>query len=129
MRIRRIGWPSAAAVLIALLAAAIVLGAARGTHPFSSHGGSGNAARLVEAYGCGTCHTIRGIDGADGVVGPPLTGLDKRRMIAGRLPNTPANLARWISAPQAVDPGNAMPDTGVTEAQAAEIARYLYAHP
>jgi cytochrome c1 len=74
----------------------------------------------------GTCHTIRGID-AD--VGPPLTGLDTRRMIAGRLPNTPANLALWISQPQSVDPGNAMPDTGLTRSQAAEIAAYLYAHP
>jgi cytochrome c2 len=84
---------------------------------------------LIEAYGCGGCHVIKGIEGADGVVGPPLTGLATRRMIAGRLPNTPANLAIWISAPQAIDPGNAMPDTGVSRSQATMIATYLYAHP
>jgi cytochrome c1 len=50
-------------------------------------------------------------------------------MIAGRLPNTPVNVALWISQPQSVDPGNAMPDTGLTRSQAAEIAAYLYAHP
>jgi cytochrome c len=128
MTIRRIGWPSAAAVIIGIVAAAAALGLARGAHPFSS-GGDGAAASLVAGYGCGTCHVIRGIDGADGVVGPPLTGLDTRRMIAGRLANTPANLALWISEPQAIDPGNAMPDTGVSRAQAALIADYLYAHP
>jgi cytochrome c1 len=72
-------------------------------------------------------HAARGHSGR--IVGPPLTGLDTRRMIAGRLPNTPANLALWISQPQSVDPGNAMPDTGLTRSQAAEIAAYLYAHP
>jgi cytochrome c len=129
MTIRRIGWPSGVAVFIAVVAATSALGLARGAHPLSNHGDRGRAAsRLVETYGCGTCHTIRGIEGADGVVGPPLTGLDTRRMIAGRLPNTPANLARWISEPQAIDPGNAMPDTSVTRSQAAAIAGYLYTH-
>jgi cytochrome c len=128
MKRDRIGGPSAVAILIAILASVVVLGAARGTHPFTS-GGHGDAVHLVSAYGCGACHVIRGIEGADGLVGPPLTGLRTRRMIAGRLPNTPANLARWISEPQAVDPGSAMPDTGVSKAQAAVIARYLYDHP
>jgi|1186.fasta_scaffold79294_2 cytochrome c len=128
MTMHRVGWPSAAAILIALLAAATALGLARGTHPFSSNDDD-EAARLVTAYGCGTCHVMHGIDGADGIVGPQLTGFDTRRMIAGRLANTPANLALWISQPQAIDPGNAMPDTGISRSQAAVIARFLYAHP
>ena len=42
------------------------------------------------------------------------------------LRNTPANLVRWIREPQAVVPGNAMPDMGVSEADARDIAAYLY---
>jgi cytochrome c len=125
MRRLAIGWPALAAVVIAVAAVLVALGATRG---FSGGDSGGTGAALIRSYGCGTCHMVRGIDGADGEVGPPLTGLDKRRMIAGRLPNTPANLARWISQPQAVDPGNAMPDMGVPMAAARIIAAYLYAH-
>ena len=42
------------------------------------------------------------------------------------LRNTPDNLVRWMRNPQSVVPGNAMPDMGVTEAQARDIAAYLY---
>jgi cytochrome c1 len=48
-------------------------------------------------------------------------------MIAGLLPNTPANLVLWLRHPQSVTPGNAMPDLGLTETQARDIAAYLYA--
>jgi cytochrome c2 len=85
--------------------------------------------RLIESYGCGSCHTIAGIAGADAHVGPPLRDLVRRRVIAGRLANTPQNLTRWIAHPQQVDPGNVMPDLGLSEQQAADIALYLYRHP
>ena len=48
-------------------------------------------------------------------------------MIAGVLPNTPENLVHWLRSPQAVVPGNAMPDVGLSDAQARDIAAYLYA--
>lgn len=47
-------------------------------------------------------------------------------VVAGMLRNSPANLIRWIRDPQGVVPGNAMPDMGVTEADARDIAAYLY---
>ena len=47
---------------------------------------------------------------ANGLVGPPLDGIAERAIIAGKLANNPANLSRWISSPQSVVPGNAMPD-------------------
>lgn len=81
---------------------------------------------LIVAYGCAACHTVPGVSGAHGNVGPPLTRFGDRTYIAGMLRNTPSNLVRWIRDPQGVAPGNAMPNTGVTEAQARDIASYLY---
>src|SRR5690625_7035706 len=47
---------------------------------------------VIRGIGCGRCHTIPGIHGADGLVGPPLDHWAKRSFIAGRLPDTPENL-------------------------------------
>jgi cytochrome c1 len=76
--------------------------------------------------GCAACHVIPGVRGADGKVGPPLTGIGSRIMIAGQVPNTPDNLIRWIRDPQAIEPGTAMPNLGVSEPTARDIAAYLY---
>lgn len=81
---------------------------------------------LIATYGCGTCHTIEGLRGADGMVGPPLTDVARRGYIAGSLPTTPENLARWIHDPQGVEPGTAMPDTGIGRDDARDVAAYLY---
>ena len=75
--------------------------------------------------GCGSCHQIPGISNADGMVGPPLIHFSQRTIIAGYLPNTRGNLTRWIQHPQQVAPGNAMPDAGLTDRQAKDIAAYL----
>ncbi len=83
----------------------------------------------IESYGCGACHTIPGITGAHATVGPPLDHFYERVYIAGQLPNTEANLIKWIQNPQKIVPGNAMPDMGVTAAQARDIAAYLYHQP
>jgi cytochrome c1 len=80
---------------------------------------------LMVREACGACHVIPGIQEAQGEVGPPLTGMARRTIIAGVLPNTPANMARWIRDPQSVVPGNAMPDVGLSEQQARDVAAYL----
>jgi cytochrome c2 len=80
----------------------------------------------IEEYGCGSCHTIPGVRGANAEVGPPLTGWSERAYVAGRLANTPANLARWVKAPQAIEPGTAMPDLGVPPSTARDVAAYLF---
>ncbi len=82
--------------------------------------------RLLIEYGCGTCHTIPGVRGADGLVGPPLNNFSQRTFIAGQLPNNPENLARWIQDPQEVEPGTAMPDLGVSAEEARNMAAYLH---
>ena len=92
-----------------------------------THGG--NAARgkeLIRSYGCGSCHTIPGIEGARGLVGPPLFFMGRRTMIAGELPNSPENMVRWLQSPQSVEPGTAMPTLGLTDQQARDAAAYLY---
>ncbi|HSM54632.1 MAG TPA: cytochrome c3 family protein [Candidatus Sulfomarinibacteraceae bacterium] len=83
-------------------------------------------AEALDRYGCGSCHTIPGIKGADALVGAPLTAWSERHYIAGSLPNTPSNLVRWIMDPQEIEPGTLMPDLGVTEADARHMAAYLY---
>ena len=89
----------------------------------------GNPSRgplLIRSYGCSTCHTIAGVAGANGLVGPPLTGIAQRAYIAGVLPNAPENMVRWIQHPRAVDSLTAMPELGVSSADARDIAAYLY---
>jgi cytochrome c2 len=83
-------------------------------------------AAVIQEAGCGTCHTIPGVAGASGTVGPPLTAWARRSYIAGNLPNAPDNLIRWVMDPHAVEPGTAMPDLGVSEQQARDVAAYLY---
>jgi putative membrane protein len=80
----------------------------------------------LSRYGCVTCHTIPGLREARGTVGPPLTAIANRTYLAGHLPNTPDNMITWIQHPRRVDPRTAMPDTGVTDADAHHIAAYLY---
>lgn len=80
----------------------------------------------IGQYGCGSCHDIPGIRGARGTIGPPLEGIASRSYLAGRLPNSPANMAHWIRQPQHVEPGTAMPDMGITETDARDITAYLY---
>ena len=76
-------------------------------------------------YACSACHTIPGVAGSYPQVGPPLSGMARRTFIAGRLPNTPDTLVRWITRTHEVDPRSAMPDMGVSEQDARDIAAYL----
>lgn len=82
--------------------------------------------QVIRAYGCGACHTIPGVRGADGLVAPPLTSFARRTFIGGEVPNTPQNLVRWIRDPHAVEPRTAMPALGLTDQQARDVAAYLY---
>ncbi|TQN42554.1 cytochrome c2 [Blastococcus colisei] len=81
---------------------------------------------LLREYGCLACHQVPGVAGPQGSVGPPLAGIADRRTIAGMLPNTPDDLARWIQDPQEINPGTLMPDVGVTDEDVDDIVAYLY---
>jgi cytochrome c1 len=80
----------------------------------------------IIAYGCGSCHIVPGVPGANGLVGPPLNHWAYRAYIAGEVPNSPDFLTRWIAVPQAIEPGTVMPNLGVSESKARDIAAYLY---
>jgi cytochrome c2 len=110
--------------IIAVCAAAMLLIAAL------PHGGASEpildkGAKLIEANGCGSCHSIPGVNGAEGVVGPPLDNIGRRVYLAGILRNTPENMASWIQHPQAYVPGNAMPEMALTRDEAQAITAYL----
>ncbi|MGH8585448.1 MAG: c-type cytochrome [Gammaproteobacteria bacterium] len=80
----------------------------------------------IERYDCGVCHTIPGIRGARGVVGPPLDAFSRRVYIAGKFSNRKEILERWIQDPPALAPETAMPNLGVEEQEARDMAAYLY---
>lgn len=93
-------------------------------------GGDARAGReKARTYGCGACHTIPGVPGANSLVGPPLVGIGGRMYIAGVVTNTPQHLVAWIKDPQAIDSATAMPNVGVTDRDARDIAAYLYSLP
>jgi mono/diheme cytochrome c family protein len=82
---------------------------------------------VLRQYACHACHQIEGVVGPDSHVGPALVDWPTRRYIAGTLPNTPDNLVRWIVDPAEVSPGTLMPDLGVSQAHAREMADFLFA--
>ena len=82
---------------------------------------------LIEYYGCGSCHVIGGVSGANGHVGPPLTNFTRRyHLIAGVMQNTPNNVVRWIMNPPKFVHGVDMPVLGIGRHGAQDITAYLY---
>ena len=93
--------------------------------PAAELGDAEHGRLLLRQFGCGTCHAIPGVADAKGRAAPPLAGMGDRIYIAGNLPNTPANLARFIREPERYVPRTLMPNLGVTEAHAQDMAAYL----
>ena len=111
--------------------AAVAFGGCRGgkterTFVVATGGDPDRGRELIEARNCGSCHRIPGVRGARGLVAPPLDAFARRTFVAGQVPNTPENLVSWIRDPHAVEPGTAMPDLGLSEEQARDVAAYLY---
>ena len=116
----------ALALCLCLALQACSAGGNAASYSIATGGDAQRGRQLISAYGCGACHIIPGIRTARGLVGPPLFDFGQRTIIAGELPNTPDNLVRWIENPKAIEPDNAMPDLGVTQPQATDMAAYLY---
>jgi cytochrome c len=119
---------TAAGVPLALL---LALGAASCDRndnqlPLLAGGDAERGRAVIKKYGCNTCHTISGVAGADGLVGPPLTGIAQRMYIGGVARNTPEHMVAWIENPKQFDSKTAMPNVGVTHRDAVDIASYLY---
>jgi mono/diheme cytochrome c family protein len=80
---------------------------------------------LLRQYACHSCHRIEGVVGPLVDAAPPLLAWSKRAYIAGVLPNTEENLARWIMDPRAISPQTLMPDLGVPPEHARSMAEFL----
>jgi cytochrome c oxidase subunit II len=91
--------------------------------PVSGRGREGK--RLFMSRGCGGCHRLRGTEAA-GTIGPDLTHVASRSTLAAvTIPNDQRELAAWIEDPQAIKPGNHMPDLGLSRSEAETIAAFL----
>ena len=86
----------------------------------------GRGRALIAAKGCGTCHFVQGVQGADGRVAPRLENFARRTLIVGSFPNVPRFLVPWLMDPPALKARTAMPNLGIGEAEAIDIASYLY---
>jgi cytochrome c2 len=85
------------------------------------------AIALMTNNGCGGCHQIPGVPGADGNVGPPLSGIASRAYLGGATANSPEHLVAWIRDARSIAPHTAMPTIGVSVQEARDMAAYLYA--
>ena len=124
-RLRLIAACAAASVVLAFAACRGGGGAEQAAREMTG-GEPARGREKIGRYGCASCHTIPGVHGADSLVGPPLDRVASRAYIAGVMTNTPDNMIRWIRDPRAVDQLTAMPNLGVTEQDARDIASYLY---
>ncbi|MCL5670394.1 MAG: cytochrome c oxidase subunit II [Acidobacteria bacterium] len=88
-------------------------------------GAAAQGLQLFDRLTCGDCHRVAGTS-AQADIGPDLTHVASRATLAaGRLQNTPENLAKWISDPQAYKPGAHMPDFNFTPQQVHNLVAYL----
>ena len=118
-------WPPARVrVLVSVSAIAALLACGSSDDP-PRPGDPEKGRLLLRQFGCGTCHQIEGVADARGTAGPPLDGIARRVYLAGRLPNSPEAMTRWIRAPKSIDPKTAMPDLGVGEEHARDMVAYL----
>lgn len=122
-RARRSRWP----LRWLLASAGLLAGCSESPPKLQVDGGeAGRGKAAIERYGCPACHTIPGIPGYGANVGPPLGKLASRAYVGGVLPNLPHNLVRWLQDPPAIAPRTVMPNLGVSEAEARDMAAYLY---
>jgi cytochrome c oxidase subunit II len=78
------------------------------------------------ANSCGTCHTIDGLRGANGVFAPNLTHFASRATLgSGVAPNDEQNLRSWLKDPQVLKAGCLMPNMQLTDNQVDAILAYL----
>jgi cytochrome c len=129
MRLMRRARPLIGLALIISALGMASCGDARRTTRSIAGGDATLGRQAVLSYGCTSCHAIPGIrtpGGLNSHVGPPLENFATRRYIAGTLANTDTNLVNWIQNPQAIRPGSAMPNIGVSETDARHIAAFLY---
>ena len=91
-----------------------------------SGGNPDKAMQSIVRYGCAACHDIPGAQMPGGLSASSLAGVIDRIYLGGVASNTPDNLVGWIVNPRQFDPRSGMPLTGIGDAEARDIAAYLY---
>ncbi|HEV2687349.1 MAG TPA: cytochrome c oxidase subunit II [Bryobacteraceae bacterium] len=80
---------------------------------------------LFLSLSCVNCHTVSGTT-ASGTFGPDLSHLMSRETLgAGVIPNGVTNLRSWIQDPQALKPGNLMPNMQLNDKELDQVVAYL----
>ena len=110
-----------------LIAAGLLAGCSKPPKVEPLSGGNPQVGKqLLDRYGCAACHEIKGVARARSEVGPSLKEIRDSSYVAGMLPNSADNLEKWIMHPRQINPHTAMPELGVTQAEARDMAAYLY---
>lgn len=125
---RRVSRTVRPAISVILFFAVFLVGCQEGAGdppPSRVAGNIERGATLIQHYGCGGCHIVPGISGAEGLVGPPLTMMGRRVFVAGVMRNSPENMMSWLQDPQRIVPGNAMPNMGISREDARDLTAYL----
>lgn len=109
----------------ALGIASVGLSQAASTDSMVAQDGSAERGRALFSLHCSPCHRLDGVPLAIGMVGPNLTDFKSQGVIAGAVPNTPENLARFLANPASVKRDALMPPLGLTAAQINELVAFL----
>lgn len=96
------------------------------TPPLALSGDPRRGRALLAQYECGVCHVIPGVPGATGRVGPALDAYARRPYVAGKWPNLPEVLVKFIEDPPALAPQTAMPAIPMDVGDAQHMATYLH---
>lgn len=81
---------------------------------------------VMQRVGCAACHVTPGVRWPQGIAGPSLHGFADSPMIAGRFPNRPDELVRFLIDAPSMAPDTAMPPMPLTQQEARDVAAYLY---
>ena len=99
--------------------------------PAANHREAAAGEALFLQKGCGGCHTVDGLEGAAGRIGPDLTHLYSRSYFAGAsFELDERNLRRWLRDPPAMKPmvpenNQGMPNLGLSEEEITQLIAYL----
>jgi mono/diheme cytochrome c family protein len=115
-------------LVVPMLLPLLVLAACDGPPDTNPHLPSADPVRgrkLAVSKGCAACHTFPDVRWPRGGLGPPLAGFADQGLIAGRLPNRPGDLIRFIRDAPAFVPEGAMPAMPMSDEDARDVAAYL----
>lgn len=86
---------------------------------------AGRGRLLVVEHGCAACHAFPDVGWPRGRLGPSLEHFGRQGLIAGRLPNQPGVLMRFVRDAPGLVPGTGMPGMPMSDQDARDVTAYL----